>query len=274
MGTPAADCHAHVFCPALPYDSAARYRPERAQLGTVRHFLAVLDAHGMTHGLLVGAQPYGTDNRCLEEALEFGAGRLRGIALLPPEAEPALVTRLAAAGVVGARINLASDGLRDLLSPGMARSFAAMREAGWWLQVHGEGDQFAEAAPLLRATGLPLVFDHLGRPDLTRDLDQPGFRALLEFGREGRHVIKLSGAFRFSRTGPPFADTDRFAAAAIAAFGTSNCVWGSDWPFVLTEDRVDYGPCLACLMRWLPGEPERRMVLWETPRRAFGFRQI
>jgi predicted TIM-barrel fold metal-dependent hydrolase len=34
---------------------------------------------------------------------------------------------------------------------------------------------------------------------------------------------------------------------------------------------VDYGPCFACLARWLPSEADRRVVLWETPRRVFGF---
>ena len=36
-----------------------------SQAGTTAKFLAVLDAHGLTHGLLVGAGPYGADNRCM-----------------------------------------------------------------------------------------------------------------------------------------------------------------------------------------------------------------
>jgi predicted TIM-barrel fold metal-dependent hydrolase len=54
----AADCHAHVFCGArYPYDPATVYEPPPSQAGTTAKFLAVLDAHGMTHGLLVGAGP-------------------------------------------------------------------------------------------------------------------------------------------------------------------------------------------------------------------------
>ena len=61
--------------------------------------------------------------------------------------------------------------------------------------------------------------------------------------------------------------------AAIAAFTLENCVWGSDWPFVRLDARVDYGPTLACLVRWLPDEADRNQVLWETPKRLFGFVQ-
>lgn len=50
----AADCHAHVFCDAS-YAFAADpvYIPEPSQRGTAAGFLAVLDAHGLSHGLLV-----------------------------------------------------------------------------------------------------------------------------------------------------------------------------------------------------------------------------
>ena len=48
-------------------------------------------------------------------------------------------------------------------------------------------------------------------------------------------------------------------------------MWGSDWPFVRTDERIDYGPELACLQRWLPDEADRRKVLWDTPARLFGF---
>jgi len=43
-----------------------------------------LDAHGLTHGLLVAAQPYGRDNRCMLDSIAASAGRLKGIALVAP----------------------------------------------------------------------------------------------------------------------------------------------------------------------------------------------
>ena len=56
----AVDCHAHVFCDAsYAFAADTVYTPDPSQRGTAASFLAVLDAHGLTHGLLVAAQPYG-----------------------------------------------------------------------------------------------------------------------------------------------------------------------------------------------------------------------
>ena len=64
------------------YSPDTVYEPHPSQAGTTAKFLAVLDAHGMTHGLLVGAGPYGPDNRCLLDGIAGSGGRLKGIALV------------------------------------------------------------------------------------------------------------------------------------------------------------------------------------------------
>jgi predicted TIM-barrel fold metal-dependent hydrolase len=51
-----------------------------------------------------------------------------------------------------------------------------------------------------------------------------------------------------------------------------NCVWGSDWLFVRMDERMDYGPVQSCLSRWLLDDADRQKVLWENPKRLFGFR--
>ena len=266
------DSHAHVFGPTYPYDPNRLYEPKPTQAGTARQFAAVLDAHGLTHGLLVQAQPYGRDNRCMLDAMREGKGRFRGIALLDPAISDRDLAALSDAGVVGLRINLMTYKLRELTEPGADRLFARLRELKWFLQVHYEKDELVEAAPLLRKTGLTVMLDHFGRPELERGLDQPGFRTTLEFGRHDGAVIKLSGPFRSSVEGLPYRDVDPFIAAAINAFTLDRCVWGSDWPYVHIDERIDYGPGFACLDRWLPDPADRRKVLWETPSRLFGFK--
>jgi hypothetical protein len=53
---PAADCHAYVFCgDRHPHSQEALYAPDASQAGTAAKFMDVPDAHGFTHGLLVGA---------------------------------------------------------------------------------------------------------------------------------------------------------------------------------------------------------------------------
>ena len=267
-----ADCHAHVFCSAdYPFATDAVYVPERSQRGTVAHFLAVLDAHELTHGLVVAAQPYGHDNRCTLDSIAASDERLKGIALAKPAISDRDLAALADRGIVGIRMNLSTYGMRELIEPGAERLLARIKEMNWFLQIHCEKDELADAAPLLHRSGLRIIVDHFGRPDIARGIDQPGFAALLEFGKRGNAIVKLSGPFRCSIEGPPFRDVDPYIGAAIDAFTPDHCVWGSDWPFVRVNERVDYGPGLACLSRWLPDPGDRRKVLWENPARLFGF---
>jgi predicted TIM-barrel fold metal-dependent hydrolase len=83
--------------------------------------------------------------------------------------------------------------------------------------------------------------------------------------------VKLSAPYRPSKRPLPHEDTAPFVAAAIEAYGVDRCVWGSDWPFINTSQRVEYGPLLSLLDRWFPDAADRHQVLWETPAHLFGF---
>ncbi len=268
---PAVDSHAHVFNKHFPFAPDAHYTPGDNQQGSPTEFRDVLHAHGFSHGLLTGALPYAYDNSCMLDAISRSGGHFKGIALVKPAITDRELESLAQAGVVGMRINLMFYGLRELTEPGADRLLARVKEMNWFLQIHCEKDNLAEAAPLLRKAGIRIMVDHYGRPDTAAGISQPGFQTLLEFGRSGNAVVKLSGPFRSSKQAFPYTDVEPFIAAAINAFTLDNCVWGSDWPFVLMDRRVDYGPPLSCLDRWIPEEKDRRKVLWDTPSRLFGF---
>lgn len=271
--TRAVDSHAHVFCgDRYPYSPDTHYKPQPSQAGTAAKFLAVLDAHGMSHGLLVGAGPYGADNRCMLAAIAGSGGRFKGIALVNPNIAERELAVLSDQGVIGVRINLMTNGMRELTEPGADRLLARVKEMNWFVQIHCEKDNLVAAAPTLRKAGVRIMLDHFGRPDVKRGIAHPGFQTLIEFGRTGNAVVKLSGPFRSSVAGYPYTDVDPFIAAAIEAFTLDNCVWGSDWPFVRMDERMDYAPPLTCLPRWLPDPKDRQKVLWETPARLFGFK--
>ena len=170
----AADCHAHVFCDeGYPYSPETVYRPHPSQAGTAPQFRAVLDAHGFTHGLLVGAGPYGSDNRCMLEAIAASGGRFKGIALVKTNASDTELATLTGQGVIGIRINLMNHGMRPLLEPGADRLLARIKELKWFVQIHCQKDELAEAAPILRKAGVRIMIDHFGRPDVKRGIDQP-----------------------------------------------------------------------------------------------------
>jgi len=266
------DSHCHVFDTTLfPYSTEASYQPPPHEAGTAVQLTAVLDAHGLSHALLVNpTSGYFYDNRCMLAAIRGSNGRFKGIARVRPGTDERTMAELADGGVIGLRLDLLTDGVASLSDPATNRLLAQAREMRWLVQVQCERDQLREAAAALRAVRVPLVFDHCGRPDAALGIDQPGFEALLEFGREG-HYVKLSGPFRFFNAFARRARIEPFVTALIETFTPARCVWGSDWPFLRLPLRTDYGPVLADLERWFPDERDRRQVLWDTPARLFGF---
>lgn len=265
------DSHCHVFdITRFPYAPGAAYAPPPHEAGTAEQLAAVLDAHGLSHAVLVNpTSGYLYDNRCMVAALRASGGRFKGIARVRPDAAPRTLAELHDAGVIGVRLDLVADGVGVLHEPAMPALLSQVREMRWLVQVQCERDQLHDARAILRDARVPLVFDHCGRPDAERGIDQPGFQALLQFGAEGHHV-KLSGPFRFFNAFSPRAAVEPFIAALIETFTTKRCVWGSDWPFLRVPMRMDYGPVLANLNRWLPDDRDRRQVLRETPVRLFG----
>jgi len=176
------DSHCHVFDTTLfPYAPDAAYKPPPEEAGTVAQLAAVLDAHGLSHALLVNpTSGYGFDNRCMLAALRASKGRFKGIARVRPGADERTLAELGDAGVIGLRLDLLTDGVDSLRGPATARLLAQVREMRWLAQVQCERDQLHEAAPMLRAAQVRLVFDHCGRPDAVLGVDQPGFSAQLE----------------------------------------------------------------------------------------------
>jgi predicted TIM-barrel fold metal-dependent hydrolase len=269
------DSHAHVLdTAAYPFTNPEGYRPGPNECGTPQEFRSVLAAHGMTHALVVNPfAGYGTDNRCMLDGIAASRGRWRGIALVGHDASDAHLRALTEGGVVGARFNTLFNGATSLAGEPGLRLLSRLRELGWFAQVYYHDDGLLELLPILKRARIRVVVDHLGCPDVTRGLAQPGFQALLELGREGNAAVKLSAPFRSSRLAWPYADCDEYVHALIEAFTLDNCLWGSDWPFVRVPRRMDYGPVQQLLARWLPDSADRRRVLWHTPCRWFGFSQ-
>ena len=268
---PKIDCHCHVLDPLrFPYGEDSVYRPAGQEIGTAAQFQRVLDAYGVRHGLLVGPNSgYEQDNRCMLDAIASGAGRFKGIAVVPNDAGRSELERLRAAGVIGVAFNATFHGVdyyrdtADLLS--------TLQELDMCVSLQVFEDQLVVLAPLLEGSGVRLLIDHCGRPTPEAALGQPGFQALLRLARTKRVFVKLSGYVKFSRDPYPYADVHPYVETLLDEFGVDHCLWASDWPFLRALERVDYGPLLKLVERLLPDSAERRKVLWETPARLLGF---
>lgn len=268
---PKVDCHNHVFDPArFPYIPDAVYRPAGQEIATADQLLRVMDAYGVRHAVIVGpTSGYAEDSRCLLDAVARSGGRCKGVAVVPRDAGRADLEKLKAAGIVGIAVIPAMNGVAYYA--GAADLFRRAADLDLFVDVQTEGDQLAAFAPMVERCGARILIDHCGRPLPEAGLDQPGFRALLGLARGGRTFVKLSGLARFSREPWPHADAHPYFRALLEAFTPERCVWGSDWPFVRATERMDYGPLLTLVEALLPAAADRGRVLWDTPRRLFGF---
>jgi predicted TIM-barrel fold metal-dependent hydrolase len=268
---PVIDCHVHVFDPVrFPYAADAWYLPAPAETGTPEQLSHVMDAHRVRHALLVGPNSgYGLDNRCLLDAIARSAGRCKGVAVVRNDASRAELQDLQGAGVVGIAFNVALLGINFYRDCGPLLEH--LRELGLWANVQVQGDQLIALQAMLRDSGANLVFDHTGRPVPDAGVGQAGFTALLGLAETGRAAVKLSGYAKTSVLPYPHADMAPYVCALIEAYTPNALVWASDWPFLRAPARIDYAPLLRLFEQQLPDAGARRAVLWDTPKRLFGF---
>ncbi|ATP49964.1 amidohydrolase family protein [Pseudomonas kermanshahensis] len=268
---PKIDCHNHLFDPArFPYHPDAPYAPSGQEVATLEQFNRVMDAYGVQHALLVGPNSgYHTDNSCLLSALATGQGRFKGVAVVSPDITLDALATLQAQGVVGVAFNPALYGVASLdAADGL---FGKLAELDLFAQIQVCEDQLLALRGLLERTSARVLIDHCGRPEVSAGIHQPGFQALLRLAASGRASVKLSGMQKFASADALQAQSSAYVHALLEAFGPQACVWGSDWPFIRQRSRVDYGPLLKLAEQLMPDAQLRRTVMWDTPRRLFGF---
>ena len=266
------DCHAHVIDPQrFAYVDGAGYRPQPHETGAREAFTATLDAHGVAHALLVQPSCYGTDNAAMLDAVAHSRGRFKAIAVVAPDIAERELTALADRGVVGVRFNLVTYDRHGLAKAAAAGLLDRLRDLAWFAQIFAQDEQWPELAAVLRRSKVKVLIDHFGIRDIAAGINSSDFRSLLELGRTGLAVVKLSAPFRLVSRPGAYGELDGFAAALLEAFGIDGCVWGSDWPFLAVPDAPRYGELLAVPARWLPDPADRLRVLRHNPIHLFGF---
>ncbi|KAA6123167.1 amidohydrolase family protein [Cupriavidus cauae] len=265
---PAVDSHAHVFEHGLALAAVPRYRPDHDAL--LGDYLAQLDANGLTHGVLVQPSFLGTENRYLLAALRAEPARLRGVAVVDPAIEDAELDAMAAAGVVGIRLNLIGLPAPDLGTAPWRGLLERIHARGWHVELHLPAARLQEVMPALLAAGCRIVVDHFGRPDPALGVADPGFDALLRHADSGRVWVKLSAAYR-NWPDAQCAQAGRLAAQRLLeAFTAGRLLWGSDWPHT-QHPHVSYGATRQWLDDWIDDAAQRRQLLGDTALNLFQF---
>lgn len=264
------DTHAHIFEPGLNLAAVRRYAPDYAV--TARDYLATLDKHGVSRGVLIQPSFLGTDNTYMIEALKQFPQRLRGVAVVDPAIDRAALEAMDAAGVVGIRLNLTGLSLPRLWEPEWQTLFAHLRRLDWQVEVlrDSAGLPFV-IEPLLEA-GLTVVIDHMGRPT-EAGADDPGLRYLLQSARSRRVWVKISGLYRNWPDLSDLSQAKNCTARLLDAFGPERLLWGSDWPHTQNETNIRYAMTQQQFEACVPDMVDRKIILQDAPARLFRFNQ-
>lgn len=254
------DCHAHVFTLDLPTAPDARYRPTAA--APVADYCAVLDAHGISRGVLVQPSFLGTDNSYLLDAIAQHPERFRGVAVVAPDAEAEHLAGLRTAGVRGIRFNLIGRDVPVFDRAPWAGLVRRIADAGLHIEIQCAGTAWAAVLPSLLRAGAVIVIDHFGRPESHEPGQCAGFAAVLAAARDPAVWIKLSAPYRFA------ADARAAASALREAAGTDRMIWGSDWPWTQHPEITSYAAIRDRLDGWLDAAASEA-VLCDNPRRLY-----
>lgn len=260
---PIVDSHAHIFTQDMPLNDRPRHRPRYDF--TLEDYLATMDAHGVRYGVIAAASPWFDYNDYTIESVRANP-RLRGTVILRPDVERYILELMKKDGIVGVRLPfIGLPTLPDLTSFEYRRLLRRIADLDWHVHLHIEGERLPEVMPLLQASGVKIVIDHLGRVAPRDCPDGVGFREMVSAVKQGRTWIKASGPHRL---GDGAADVLRLLVREV---GDERLVWASDCPFVGEETRISYQETMDWLRQALPDPASQRRVMSANALALYGF---
>ena len=279
--TGAVDAHCHVFGPGdeFPFAPERKYTPCDA---SKQQLYALRDQLGFARNVVVQATCHGADNRAMVDALVHSGGKARGVATVKRGVTDDELQALQAAGVRGVRFNFVKR-LVDFTPKGELLEIAArIAPLGWHVVIYFEAVDLPELWDFFTALPTTIVVDHMGRPDVSKQVDGPEFELFVKFMREHSNVwSKVSCPERLSLTGPKaipgqlrgeqaaYRDVLPFARRIVETF-PDRVLWGTDWPHPNLKDHMPDDGLLVDFIPHIAATPElQRKLLVDNPMRLY-----
>ncbi len=273
----AVDAHCHVFGPGerFPFAPERKYTPCDA---SADQLFALRDRLGFHRNVIVQATCHGADNRALVDALRASEGRARGVATVRPDVSDTELAELHEAGVRGVRFNFVKRLVDAAPREDLERVVARIAPLGWHVVIYFEAADLADLRDFFLSIPVPLVVDHMGRPDVTQDPHGPEFESFLDLMRAKPDVwCKVTCPERLSVTGPPALDGERAAYRDVMPFARrvveefpDRVLWGTDWPHPNLKDHMPDDGLLVDVIPHLAPTPDlQRRLLVDNPMRLY-----
>ncbi len=269
----AVDAHCHIFGPAaqFPFSAKAKYLPEDAGPDML---FALRDHLGFSRNVIVQASCHGTDNAATLHAIAKSNGLARGVAVVDPAISEAELRALHAGGIRGIRFNF----LKRLVDDAPKDKFLEVAQRlpeGWHVVIYFEADILEDLRPFMDAIPVPLVIDHMGRPDVRQGPDGTDMKAFRKF-LDAREDIWFKAtcpdrldAIKEGGAGDPW-DAFAHAVAPLVADYQDRVLWGTDWPHPNMDTEIpDDGHLVDMIPRIAPTEELQRKVLIDNPMKLY-----
>ena len=190
--------------------------------------------------------------------------------MVDPAISDAELDALHAGGIRGVRFNFLKRLVDDAPKDKFLDVAHRIARLGWHVVVYFEADILEEMKPFLAAIPVPVVIDHMGRPDVRQGpdgADMTAFRALLD----SRPDIwtKVTCPDRLDPAGPPYADFVRAVRPLVEAY-PDRVLWGTDWPHPNMETRIpDDGGLVDVIPQIAVTEALQHKLLVANPMRLY-----
>ena len=264
----AVDAHCHIFGPqaAFPFSANAKYLPQDA--GADKLF-ALREHLGFSRNVIVQPSCHGTDNAVTLDGIARSNGRARGVAVVDPAISGEELAAMDAGGIRGIRFNFLKR-LVDNAPKDRFLDVASRLPSGWHVVVYFEADILEEMRPFLDALPVPVVIDHMGRPDVSQGPDGAEMRAFRAYLDTRADIwVKVTCPDRLDPAGEPYRDFVHAVAPMVEDY-SNRVLWGTDWPHPNMETVLpDDGGLVDVIPRIAPTAELQRKLLIDNPMRLY-----
>jgi 2-pyrone-4,6-dicarboxylate lactonase len=250
----------------FPFSPKAKYLPEDA--GPEMLF-ALRDHLGFTRNVIVQASCHATDNSAMLNAIAQSNGMARGVAVVEPAITTEELHSLHSGGIRGVRFNF----LKRLVDDAPKDKFlevAARLPKDWHVVIYFEADILDEMREFIASIPVPIVIDHMGRPDVAQGPDGPdmlAFRSLMN-SRPDIHV-KVTCPDRLDPRGAPWGDFAHAVRPLVEDY-PDRVLWGTDWPHPNMDANIpDDGHLVDMIPRIATTAELQRKLLIDNPMRLY-----
>lgn len=247
------DTHFHIYSAQTPL-STDRWNHKKWP-APIEDILPLLEANGVTHGVMTTSSEYGLYREEFAAALATH-DNLRATTNLPLGVTKEELQKLNDLGFVGTRLHWRPlDETPDPDDEDHQHLFKLCADMGWHVHLTERAERVERTIRALERAGARVVVDHMGFLDTEAGVSDPAFQAILHAIERGQTWVTLSGGFRFKKSNP-----DELVKALIVSGGWERLMWASDWPFVGYHGQYDYARAVAALAKRVPDAAMREKI--------------